>query len=207
MLVAQRAGQAVDLRLGGKGERRVSSRPRKRRTRAQNSSTSSSAKTLPSDSIGTTWRTLANSFDGAAPTLRDSESGSGEFGKGRLQRDVAPAQRVVVAVGDRRRVFAVIAPVMPGDFRAEARVLGLRLVGRQLVRRFRLGAHAMKLAQARGDAEAERVAQTADLRVEDPHLVMAGLVPAIHAFAPPLRRQKSAFSESSSGAPAASPRG
>ena len=49
---------------------RLRRRPRKRRTRAQNSSTSSSAKTLPSDSIGTTWRTLANFSDGAAPTLR-----------------------------------------------------------------------------------------------------------------------------------------
>ena len=73
----------------------MSPNPRKRLTRAQNSSTSSSAKMLPSDSIGTAWRTLANFSDGGAPTLR--------------------------------LILAVVAPVVLGDFRPEARMLGPRL--------------------------------------------------------------------------------
>ena len=82
VLVAEGAGEAVDLGLGGHGEGGVlAPSPRKRRTRAQNSSTSSSAKMLPSDSIGTAWRTLANFSAGAAPTLRESESASASSGK------------------------------------------------------------------------------------------------------------------------------
>ena len=100
--------------------------PRKRRTRAQNSSTSSSAKMLPSDSIGTAWRTLANFSDGGAPTFRLSGFGVGELGKGRFERGVAAAQVVVFGVRDRRRVLAVIAPVVLGDLGAEPRVLGAR---------------------------------------------------------------------------------
>ena len=54
--------------------------PRKRRTRAQNSSTSASVKTLPSDSMPTLWRTLANVADGAAPTLRLGDPASTNSG-------------------------------------------------------------------------------------------------------------------------------
>ena len=56
---------------------------------------------------------------GADPAQR---IGAGEFGMGRLQRVVAPAQRVVVGVRNDRRVLAVIAPVVLGDFGAEARM-------------------------------------------------------------------------------------
>jgi hypothetical protein len=94
-----------------------------------------------------------------------------------------------------------------GDLHAEARVLGLRLVARQLVRRFGLGAHDEKLAQARGARKPSARLKTADFRGRTPRPVMAGLVPAIHAVAPPLRRQKMRISESSSRSPAASPRG
>ena len=44
----------------------------------------------------------------------------------------------------------MIALVVLGDLRAEARVLGPRLVGGELVRRLGFGGHGMKLAQARG---------------------------------------------------------
>ena len=101
--------------------------PRKRLTRAQNSSTSSSAKMLPSDSIGTAWRTLANFSDGAAPTLRLGRVRAGKLRKRRFERGIAPAQFVIFGVGDRRRVLAVVAPVVLGDFRPEARMLGPRL--------------------------------------------------------------------------------
>ena len=81
VLVTQAAREPVDLRLGDHSEAcAFADIPRKRRTRAQNSSTSSSAKMLPSESIGTAWRTFANFSDGAAPTLRESEFASASSG-------------------------------------------------------------------------------------------------------------------------------
>ena len=113
----------------------LSLKPRKRRTRAQNSSTSSSAKMLPSDSIGTAWRTLANFSDGARADLAVGRIRVGELGKRRLERGVAAAQFVILGVGNRRRVLAVIAPVVLGDLGPEARMLGPRL-GEGELRRF-----------------------------------------------------------------------
>ncbi|CFW33756.1 Uncharacterised protein [Bordetella pertussis] len=54
------------------------SRPAPRRvsaTRLSKARTSSSSKALPSDSMGTAWRTLPNSASGAAPTRCVGESG------------------------------------------------------------------------------------------------------------------------------------
>ena len=82
---------------------------------------------LPSDSIGTAWRTLANFSDGGAPTLRFSEFGAGELRERRFERGIAPAQFVILGVGDRGLILAVIAPVVLGDLGPEARVLGPRL--------------------------------------------------------------------------------
>jgi hypothetical protein len=53
---------------------------RKRRTRSTNSDTSSSAKALPIDSIGTRWRTLPNFSDGFAPTFCERLSGVASSG-------------------------------------------------------------------------------------------------------------------------------
>ena len=92
--------------------------------RSTNSATASSAKAFASESIGTRWRTLANFSDGFAPTLRLSLSGGRELGKAGLERLVAPAQGVVLRVRDRRRVLAVIAPVVLRDLGAERLVLG-----------------------------------------------------------------------------------
>ena len=116
----------------------LSLKPRKRLTRAQNSSTSSSAKMLPSDSIGTAWRTLANFSDGGAPTLRLAESAPASSGKRRFERAIAPAQFVIFGVGDRRLILAMIAPVVLGDLGPEARVFGPRL-GEGELGRFLLG--------------------------------------------------------------------
>ena len=55
--------------------------PRKRRTRAMKSITSSSLKALPSESIGTAWRTLPKASTGAAPTRLDGLSGRTSSGK------------------------------------------------------------------------------------------------------------------------------
>ena len=54
--------------------------------------------------------------------------GVGEFGNSRLQRVVAAAQRIVIGVGNGRRVLAVIAPVMLGDLGAEPRMFGAGVV-------------------------------------------------------------------------------
>ena len=44
-----------------------------------------------------------------------------EVGKALLDGEVAPRQRIIVGVRDRRRVLGVIAPVMAGDFFGQAR--------------------------------------------------------------------------------------
>ncbi len=49
--------------------------------RSTNSVTSPSLKALPSESIGTAWRTLANFCAGAAPTFRAGESARISAGK------------------------------------------------------------------------------------------------------------------------------
>ena len=48
--------------------------------------------------------------------------GIDEFGMRGFQRIVAAAQRIVFRVGNGRRVFAMIAPVMLGDLGAELRI-------------------------------------------------------------------------------------
>ena len=75
--------------------------------------------------------------------------GARQLGKGLLKRGVAPAQRVIVRVGNDRRVFPVIAPVMLGDFRLQPRVLFLRL-GKGQLGRFRLRCPGAKFAQGGG---------------------------------------------------------
>ena len=104
--------------------------PRKRRTRAMKSTTSSSVKALPSESIGTAWRTLPKASTGAAPTRCGRAVGAHERGKARLDRRVALAQRVVVGVGDLGRVLRVVELVVVGDLAREPRELGLRLAPR-----------------------------------------------------------------------------
>ena len=64
----------------------------------RNSPASSSTKTLPSDSIRTAWRTLANSCDGGAPTLRDGESP-----RRRARETPPPARRSAGAARRSRR--------------------------------------------------------------------------------------------------------
>ena len=91
---------------------------RKRRTRSRNSTTSSSAKALSSDSIGTRWTTLANFAEGAAPD-RDGD-GALELGEARLDREDAATEPIVFRVGDDRSVFLEIRLVVLGDLAREA---------------------------------------------------------------------------------------
>ena len=59
---------------------------------------------------------------GRRPDFPAQRLGVRQRGKRRLQFLVAPAQGVVVRVGDHRRVLAVITPVVLGDFGAEPSV-------------------------------------------------------------------------------------
>ena len=97
-------------------------RPRKSRT-------SSSAKALASDSIGTRCCTLPNFAWGAAPTRCDGESRQHQFGKALLDRRIALAQRVIVGIRNGRRIFRVIALVMLGNLCRKPRQFRLGLIG------------------------------------------------------------------------------
>ncbi len=77
---------------------------------------------LPSESIGTTWRTLANFSDGGAPTRCGFRVD--QFGMRLLQRLETPPQRVVVGVGKGRRVLLMVTLVVFGELRAQAIVFG-----------------------------------------------------------------------------------
>ena len=101
--------------------------------RPTKSTTSSSANALSSDSIGTACRTLAKRADGAAPTRCVRLSSGAQLRKARLDRVIAPPQRVIFGVRHARRVVLVIAPVVPGDLGREPRVLGLGLFFSEVV--------------------------------------------------------------------------
>ena len=64
-----------------------------------------------------------------------------------LERSVAPAQRVILCVGNDRRILAVVAPVMLGDLGLKPRMLVPRLGEGELGRSFLGGGHDIKLAQ------------------------------------------------------------
>ena len=97
--------------------------------RPTKSTTSSSAKALSSDSIGTAWRTFLKRPDGAAPTFCDGEFARDEFRKSLLDGVEALAQRVVFGVGDARRIVLIVAPVVPLELERQPHQLdlGLRL--------------------------------------------------------------------------------
>ena len=103
--------------------------------RPTKSTTSSSANALPSESIGTAWRTLAKRADGAAPTRLRQAFQRAQLRKTRLDRTIALAQLVVFGVRNRRRVVLIIAAVVPGDLGREPRMLGLGLLFSQFVDR------------------------------------------------------------------------
>ena len=70
-----------------------------------------------------------------APTRWLGLSGRTSSGKARFDLGIAPAQRVIVGIADRRRVFAVIAPVVLGDLVRQAVELLLRFGRGELVDR------------------------------------------------------------------------
>ena len=78
----------------------------------------------------------------------------GKLGERVFERGIAPAQRVIFGVGNDRRVFAVIAPVMLGDLGLKPRVLFPRL-GESELGRFRLFRHGSQISAAWGMVEGD----------------------------------------------------
>ena len=154
VLVAQVAGEAVDLRLGGHGERRIDREAKKApHPRAK------FLDLLVSENVAE--RKHRHGVPDLGEFLRrrraDLAIGGfrvGEFGKGGLKRGVAAAQLVISRIGNRRRVFAMIAAVMLGDLRAEPLMFGPRLGERRLGRGRLLG-HGVKASAGQGSAEGE----------------------------------------------------
>ena len=143
-LVAERDREAVDLELGdvaaapaaGSG---AAGRPRPRRTRVSKARSSSWLKALPSDSIGRRWRTSSNVALIAPPTRWVGESDVISSGMGGLEGDELAEQRVVLGVGELRRVLLVVEAVRALDRLDELGVAGGRGVRGQVLGRRRRG--------------------------------------------------------------------
>ena len=107
--------------------------PRKRRTRAMKSTTSSSREGVAEREHRHGVAHLAEGRDRRGADARGRAVGAHERGKARLDGRVALAQRVVVGVGDLRRVLRVVELVVVRDLAREPLELGLRLRLGQLV--------------------------------------------------------------------------
>ena len=127
VLVAQRHRQAVDLRLGGKHDLLIVGKPQEAADAADKI-----------DHVGFGEGVVERQHRHRVPHLGEARRGRdadplrqafarAQLRKARLDRGVAPPQLVIFGVGDRRRVFLIIAPIVPGDFVRQPRVLGLRL--------------------------------------------------------------------------------
>ena len=83
--------------------------------------------------MGTAWRTLAKPSAGGAPTRLDGESSRTRSGKRSSMARLRRRKLIVVGIGNRRRIFGVIAAVVPGDLFGQARELGRSLLLGQLL--------------------------------------------------------------------------
>ena len=128
VLVAQRHRQAVDLRLGGKGDLLVVAEPQE----AADARDKIDDVLLGEGVVERQHRHRVPDLGEARRRRRADALGQAferaQLRKARLDRGVALAQPVVCGIGDGRRVFLIIAPVMFGDFRGEPRMLGLGLL-------------------------------------------------------------------------------
>ena len=133
--VAQRQGQAIDLRLRRERDRSIRGKPQEPPIRSTKSVTSCSLNALSSDSIGTAWRSLAKPRAGLEPTRVDGEFRTRQRGKAHFDCSVADAQGIVVRIRDRGRVVLIVAFVVLGDVLRQALELSLGLRLRQVVDR------------------------------------------------------------------------
>ena len=123
-LVAQRAGQPVDLGLGGEHDRLVL-----RQVQEPPHPPDEIAHLLVVERIVEAehrprMRHFGQVSGGRRADLHARRIGADELRKRRLDRRVAPHQRVVIGVGNLRRVVGVIEPVVMRDLRREPFELG-----------------------------------------------------------------------------------
>ena len=121
VFVAQRAGQAVDLGLGGQRDRRIVRQIEEPPHARDEFAASSAEKAFSRLIIARACATLARCAAGAAPTANDGESDAHQMRKRRLDRGIAPGQRIVIGVGNLRRVVGVVQPIMVRDLRRQPR--------------------------------------------------------------------------------------
>ncbi len=142
MLIEQRTGKPVDLRLGDDGEGRVFSQAQEpAHARAK------LGHLLVGEDIAERQHRHDVAHFGEFLRRRRANPrrlGVDEFRVGLLQRLVSAAQRVIFGVGDARRVLLMVAPVMLGKLGGEARVLA----GGDGVGGFGSARHAQDLAEA-----------------------------------------------------------
>ena len=128
VLVAQRHRQAVDLRLGGEDDLLVLGKPQE---------TADAGDEIDDVVVGE--GIVEREHRHRVPHLGEARRRRGahalrqaferaQVRKARLDRGVAPPQRVVGGIRNRRRLFLIIAPVVRGDLCRQPRVLGLRLL-------------------------------------------------------------------------------
>ncbi len=146
LLVAQRAGEPVDLGLGHDLDgRRVDAREILRAAEEVAHAGEEGAHVLLVEGVVERQHRLRMRDLGEARGGRGADAparavDADEIGEALLERGVAPPQRVVFRVGNRRRVLLVISAVVLGDGLGQALELFPGLRRRQLRDRRRLGA-------------------------------------------------------------------
>ena len=125
VLVAQRAGQAVDLGLGGQRDRLVLAELQEAPHPADEIRHLLVGKGIVEaehrQRMARPWR---DAPAGAAPTCRDGLSSRTRCGNCASSAALSPDQRVIVRVGNLRRVVGMIEPVVPRDLVREPFQLG-----------------------------------------------------------------------------------
>jgi len=133
VLIAQRHRQAVDLRLGGKGNLLIVAEPQE----AADARDKIDDVLLGKRIVERQHRHRMADLGEARRRRRADALGQAferaQLRKARLDRGIALAQPVVFGVGNGWRVFLVIAPVMFGDLRGEPGMLGLGLLFGEIV--------------------------------------------------------------------------
>ena len=144
-LVAQRAGEPVDLRLCGEGERRVFLQAEEAAHARNEFVHFLVGKNVAERQHRHGVFRLRELLGRRGADLLGQRIRRMQFGKSRLQRLVPPPQRVVIGVGNRGRVVLVVAPVVFGDLGAEQRMLRARHFRGKLVDRLEF--HAADVAR------------------------------------------------------------
>ena len=124
LFVAQRAGQAVDLGLGGELDRRIVGQREEAPHARDEFGDVVIGKGIVEAGHRARMRDLGEMRGGRGADLERGRIGADELREGRLERSVARAQRVEGGVADLGRVVGVIARVMIGDLLRQPREFG-----------------------------------------------------------------------------------